>query len=122
MMANSKVRPEIAPSTFPKDCSAIIAKAVQNFRGPGTELENAIGMLYLGHAFGWKVLYVQHSVATVKKYEKILGIVAKERFPESTEHSDRSIGYNIVKSLNNFWRVVRGVDKVEGAKDKRITA
>ena len=79
-------------------------------------------MLYLGHAFGWKVLYVQHSVATVKKYEKILGIVAKERFPESTEHSDRSIGYNIVKSLNNFWRVVRGVDKVEGAKDKRITA
>ena len=77
-------------------------------------------MLYMGHTFGWKVLYVCHSVATVKKYEKILGIVAKERFPEFTEHSDRSLGYRVAKTLTNFWRVIRGVDSAEGAKDKAI--
>ncbi len=61
-----------------------------------------------------------HSVGTVKKYEKILGIIAKERFPEYTSHTDRSVGYNIWSKLTNFWRVVRGIEKVEGARDKGI--
>lgn len=115
-MTRKKHRPE----SFPDDCAAIVADAVNRFEGQGTELESAIGMLFMGHAFGWKVLYVQHSVATVKKYEKILGINAKERFPEATEESDRSNGYRIAKTLTNFWRVVRGLDSVDGARDKGI--
>lgn len=117
-MARKKIR----EADFPPDCAEIVACAVNDFEGQLPELENAIGMLYLGHAMGWKVLYVAHSVNTVKKYEAILGIVAKERFPEETHHSDRSLGFRVARSLSNFWRVVRGVDTVEGARDKRIVA
>lgn len=105
---------------FPDDCTEIIARALTEFRGQGPEVESAIGMLYMGHTFGWKVLYVLHSVATVQKYEGILGIVAKERFPEETMHSERSLGFRIARTLSNFWRVVRGIDFVEGARDKAI--
>lgn len=115
-MARKKLKAE----AFPPDCAEIVANAIQNFEGQGTELESAIGMLYMGHAFGWKVLYVQHSVGTIKKYEERLGINVKERFPEFTEHSDRSAGYRVAKTLSNFWRVVRGVDHYDGARNKAI--
>lgn len=116
----AKEHPSVDPSIIPEDCSEIVATAITNFRGQGPEIESAIGMLYMGHVFGWKVLYVFHSVATVKKYERILGIDARERFPEFTELSDRNLGYRVAKKLTNFWRVVRGVDHAEGVKDKSI--
>lgn len=113
-------RKKLKADAFPPDCAEIVANAIQNFDGQGTELESAIGMLYMGHAFGWKVLYVQHSINTIKKYEGILHIVCKDRFPEATGHSDRSKGYVVAKTLSNFWRVVRGVDHHDGARDKAI--
>ena len=30
----------------------IVSDAIKNFREPGNELESAIGMLFVGHAFG----------------------------------------------------------------------
>ncbi len=50
------------------------------------ELESALGMLFVGHAFGWRVLYMIHSVATIRKYEKVLGI-SLQALPERTPHS-----------------------------------
>lgn len=115
-------RKKIPPHQFPADCAEIIASAMSRFQGQGTEIESAVGMLFMGHTFGWKVLYIFHSVATVKKYEEILGIDAKHRFPEFTEHSDRNLGFRIAKTLTNFWRVVRGLDMVEGARNKTIVS
>jgi len=115
-------RKKLKADIFPTDCAEIIADAISRYSGNGNDMESAIGMLFMGHAFGWKVLYVLHSVGTVQKYEKILGIVAKERFPEFTDHSDRSMGYQVAKTLSNFWRVVRGLDKYPEARDKRIAA
>ena len=109
-MARRKNAPPVKSALFPPDCADIIAAAMTRFKGQGPELESAIGMLYLGHVFGWKVLYVLHSVATVKKYEDFLDIKVKERFAESTDYSERSMGFRIAKTLTNFWRVVRGLD------------
>ena len=109
----------IRPDLFPSDCAKIIADALDK-GGQAPELESAIGMLYVGHALGWKVLYIVHSVATIEKYERILGIKVKERFEESTAHSERSLGFRIASKLTNFWRVVRGLDKHPGARDKGI--
>lgn len=90
--------------------------------GPGivTELESALGMLYIGHAFGWKVLYIIHSASTVRKYERILGIIAKEEFPEETHHSDRSMAFEVAKKVSNFWKAVRGEVEADGIRDKAI--
>lgn len=85
------------------------------------ELESALGMLYLGHAFGWRVVYIVHTIATVRKYERILGIVAKEAFPENTPHSDRVMGYRVLDKVSNFWKTVKGEMSVEGFRDRRVT-
>lgn len=90
--------------------------------GPGsfTELESALGMLYMGHAFGWKVLYIIHSASTVRKYERILGIIAKEEFPAETDHSNRSLAFGVAKKVSNFWKAVRGEVEADGIRDKGI--
>ena len=114
-------RKPVDPALLPTDFQARIAGVATRFKGQGTELESAIGMLAMGHIFGWRVLYIMHSVATVKKYAEILGIEdVKAHFPEDTSHSDRSLGYRIARQLSNFWRVVRGLDTVEGARNKMI--
>ena len=116
-------KPPRLPPKFP-DAQKLqdqASKAIMDFRnGAATELESALGMLYLGHAFGWKVLYIIHSASTVRKYERILGIVAKEEFPEETHHSDRSIAFGVAKKVSNFWKAVRGEVEAEGIRDKNI--
>ncbi len=56
--------------------------AIADFKGDLTQLENALGMLRLGHHLGWKTLYLIHSKKTVCKYEDILGIRIRDVFPE----------------------------------------
>lgn len=112
------------PPKFPPaaESQEIVSKAIQEYRGQLGELESAIGMLYLGHAFGWKVLYIIHAVPTIRKYEKILGIVAKDFFPESTHHSERNNGFLIAQTVSNFWKVVKGEIVVEGFRDNKVKA
>ncbi len=103
------------------DLSKIAVDAMTTFHnGFSNELESAIGMLFIGHAFGWKVVYITHSIATVRKYEKILGIVAKEVFPEETAHSDRLLGFRVAKKVSNFWKAVKGEHHHEGFHNREI--
>ena len=69
--------------------------AIADFKGDLTQLENALGMLRLGHHLGWKTLYLIHSKKTVRKYEDILGIRIRDVFPETGLSSYRSIGFNL---------------------------
>lgn len=98
----------------------LVSDAITNFKGQGNELESALGMLFMGHAFGWRVLYMFHSIATVRKYERILGIVAKDVFPEHTKLSHRSLAYRIAEGVSNFWKAVKGEHVHEGIRDKSI--
>ncbi|MEX1198385.1 MAG: hypothetical protein WEB57_11070 [Pseudohongiellaceae bacterium] len=90
--------------------------AIAKYKGDASELESAIGMLRLGQQCGWRVMYLIHSKATIRKYEKILGISVKEVMPEEGPSAHRSIGYRISKKLGQFWKIVSGEEKV---KDKR---
>src|SRR5579859_3508438 len=112
-----KNAPDLPPSD---ELVQLVSDTIKNFRGQGNELESAIGMLFMGHAFGWRVIYIQHSIATVRKYERILGIVAKDVFPERTKLSDNSLGFRVAEGVSNFWKAVKGEHVHEGFRDKTI--
>lgn len=81
------------------------------------EMEAAIGLLRVGHHFGWKVLYIVHSKRTIRKYEEILGIKVREFFPAEGPSAPRSIGLNLANKMSNFWKVVSGDIKITNRKE-----
>ena len=86
--------------------------AIAAFVGQLDELESALGMLAMGHHFGWKVLYIIHSKKTIRKYEDILGIKIREVFPEKGPSSYRSYGLTLAEKIGNFWKVAGGDIKI----------
>jgi hypothetical protein len=60
------------------DMHEIEKDAAARFTGQFQELESAMGMLRIGHFYGWKVLYIIHNKRTIKKYEEILNINLQE--------------------------------------------
>jgi len=95
----------------------IAQTAIANFAGDLGELESALGMLQLGHQYGWRVLYLLHSKATIRKYESILGISVKDEFPEAGPSAERNNGYRVIQKLGKFWKVVSGEEKIEGKRE-----
>ncbi|MGO8753638.1 MAG: hypothetical protein ACLQHK_00200 [Gallionellaceae bacterium] len=100
-----------------KQLQEIELRAIATYAGRLDELESAMGFLRLGFQFGWKPLAIIHSKQTFRKYEQMLGINARELFPEDTPASYRSVGYSIAKKLSNFWKVVSGDTKVENRRE-----
>jgi hypothetical protein len=100
-----------------KQLQEIELNAIARFSGQIDELETALGFLRMGFQFGWKPLAIVHSKKTFKKYEDILGINAREFFPEETIASDRSNGYSIAKKLSKFWKIVNGEERVEHKRE-----
>lgn len=92
-------------------------RVVGNFTGDFDDLESALGILRMGHHFGWKVLVLIHNKRTIRKYEEILGINIREFFPEEGPSTYRSNGYRIATNLGNFWKAVSGDVKVEGRRE-----
>jgi hypothetical protein len=91
-------------------------KAIANFSGQLDELESALGMLRMGHHFGWKVLYLIHSKRTIRKYEGFLNIKIREVFPETGPSSYRSFGLSLADKYSNFWKVAGGDIKIPDRK------
>lgn len=91
-------------------------EAIASFSGQLDELESALGMLRMGHHFGWKVLYLIHSKRTVRKYEDILDIKIREVFPETGPSTYRSYGFNWSQKFSNFWKVAGGDIKIPDRK------
>lgn len=109
------------PNLPPADeITPVIRTAIEKFKGNASELESAIGMYFMGHAFGWRILYMIHSKATVRKYERILDISVREVFEESTPHSERSLAFRVASTVSNFWKAVSGVNRPEGFTNPEI--
>lgn len=87
------------------------------FSGNFDELEKAVGMLFMGRLFGWKVLALMHNKRTVRKYEKILGIQIREFFEEEGPLSSHLPSYELVKKLGNYWKAVSGEFKLEDRRE-----
>lgn len=104
----------------------IEAQAIADFKGDLHDLESALGMLRLGHHFGWKVIYIIHSKRTVRKYEQILTgdskdeVRVRDLFKPEGPSSYRSMGYQVVQKVSNFWRVIANEStEAELPKEKR---
>lgn len=91
-----------------KDFVKIIDVASEKFAGQMDELESAIGMLMLSRNYGWKVMYLIHSRKTIQKYEKILGVNLRELAPPVGRLAKKSMAWNVVQNVGNFWKAVRG--------------
>jgi len=117
----SKNIKSLAPESLDrmKALNEIERKAIASFSGQFDELEAALGLLHVGDHFGWKPLVLIHNKRTIRKYEEILGINLREFFPEEGPMVHRSLGYEVVKKLGNFWKAVSGDLKDEELKAKR---
>jgi len=102
-----------------KDIVKLCDDAVEKFRGDSHELERAIGSLFVGRKLGWRVLFLIHDQKTVRKYEQILSTSFQDILPEETERSTKSIAYNAVQKVSNFWKAVKG--EIPGVKSSQIT-
>lgn len=58
-----------------KELEEIEWDTVVRYKGLTTTLEAALGMLRMGDHLGWKALTIIHSRRTLRKYERILGLV-----------------------------------------------
>jgi len=113
-IAKSSMRQTVKAVAFPQSdalfqkCVRIVHDSMHRFRGGLPELESAIGFMFVGYYFGWKVVHLIHSKRTVRKYESILGIDIKKEFAEEGPYADRSVGWVAVKGVSNFWKMING--------------
>ncbi|MHB8406430.1 MAG: hypothetical protein ACYDCJ_13530 [Gammaproteobacteria bacterium] len=92
-----------------KELIELVDAACKRFYGESSKLESAIGMLFVGRMFGWKVLYLIHTKSTIRKYEKILGLEnIRDVLESETEFSRKSLAYSALKGVSNFWKAVKG--------------
>jgi hypothetical protein len=88
---------------------SLVDQAVDGFQGELNDLESAIGMLMIGRHYGWRVLLLIHSPATVRKYTKVLGLKnLRDALPEVGVLAHRSNAWRLLDDSKNFWKVVRG--------------
>lgn len=92
----------------PDELVKIADKAFKNFEGQASEIEAAIGMLFIGRKTGWKVLYIIHSKATIRKYEQILDIEVRKFFPEEGPLAEKHLAWKAIKKVSNFWKTING--------------
>jgi hypothetical protein len=97
---------------IPTSVNDIIKEATFNFKGDAKTLESAIGAIFIGQIYGWRVLRMMHGSNTYVLYEKLLNIKFNEVCPDKGPLSQRSLGLAIADKLGGFWKVVTG--KVPG--------
>lgn len=102
-----------------KDILAIVDRAADGYQGDLDELESAIGMLMLGRHYGWRVMMLIHTQATIRKYLRILGLQnLRDVLPEVGVLAHRSRAWRLVNGTTKFWDVVRG--QVSGIRTARV--
>ncbi len=103
-------------------CLRRVHGLMHEFSGDLHELEGALGFMFIGYYYGWKVLHVIHSKKTVRKYEALLGMSIKEEFVDVGPYADKSNGWRVIKKFTNFWKVINGDIDPEIAADQRSMA
>ncbi len=79
-----------------------------NFKGNSEILRNAFGMLMMARTMGWKPIYLMHGRATIKEYERILGVKIQERCVPIGKDAHKSMAWRVTSKLSNFWKAVKG--------------
>jgi hypothetical protein len=85
-----------------------VDKAIGQFSGNAAELESAIGLFLVARRFGWRVVYLWHSPATIRKYEKIVGLALRDIAEAEGDLAQKSTAWSTVQKLGGFWKAVKG--------------
>ena len=91
-----------------KQLVELMNKAVKKYSGDSRKLVNAIGYLVIGRNFGWKIMLLMHDRKSIKAYEEILAIDSKAVMPEIGPMAKKSIAWEAVQKVTNFWKAVKG--------------
>lgn len=91
-----------------EDLVAVFDRAIEEFAGDGGVLSSAIGAAVVGRRVGWRVLLLMHSPATIKRYEKVLGMSYRDICPPEGDKVNKAIAYGIAKRAKSFWAVITG--------------
>jgi len=98
----------------------------REYKGDSHALFMAIGALFVGRLYGWKVIRVFLATTCYARSQRILGLDFKKVMDAETPLSDRALAYRVVKKLKEFWGIVKGQLPIEdyGVKksDKRFLA
>ncbi|MDD5754558.1 MAG: hypothetical protein PHN45_07395 [Methylococcales bacterium] len=70
---------------------AHIDNVASTYKGDSHVLFGAIGALFVGRLYGWRVIRVFLSTTTYAKYQRVLGLSFREVLPPETELSDRAL-------------------------------
>lgn len=102
-------------------CLRRVHDLMHEFAGDLHELEAALGFMFIGYYYGWKVLHVIHSKKTVRKYEALLSISIKEEFADVGPYANKSNGWRIIQKISNFWKVINGeIDSTVKPEERSI--
>lgn len=85
-----------------------LCEHIAKFEGYGGDLQAALGALVLGRHYGMRALRIMHSPATIRKYDRVLGIKLKDHCPQKTHLSDKILGVRFANKIGAFWDVVTG--------------
>lgn len=94
----------------------LVDLAVLKFSGNVDQLQAAIGMLFICHYYGWRMVYVAYNKRTINKCQEILCIKFKDSFDEMGSMSFVSEGLSNALEHSNFWKVVSGDIKIKDRK------
>jgi len=117
-MAKSKLNlklPEISEEEAVRRVK-LVHKAIKDFEGQFDEMEGAVGMYFVGHLVGWRVLVLIHNKRTIRKYQDALRIDIRKEFPETGPLTEKSVGYMLVQKAKAFWKAVSGEFSVENRR------
>jgi hypothetical protein len=97
-----------------KELNEHIVKRIRKYKGDITDLERAIGCLYVGREFGWKVMLLVHDRKSIAKYEELTGLDFRKELPEVGAYAHKSQAWLLVQKVSSFWKAVKG--EIAGVK------
>ena len=92
---------------------------VHGYTGGLDELQSALGFWHLGHAFGWRLMRLWLTNRTFKRYSSILGIDARDVFPEVGPLATHAQAWPHIRDASNFWKLVSGDVKLPLSRAER---
>lgn len=106
---------------IPPSLEIQLCKQIAEYEGQGPILSSALGALIVGQHYGMEALRMIHTPATLRKYQKALGVEYSDYCPATTHLTAKSRGVKIAEKLGGAWKVITGKVKVKGKGDVTAT-
>lgn len=93
------------------ELEAHIDELCKTYKGQIDDLYQAVGLIVVGRRFGWRVMRLVAVRSQWTLANKLFGNV-KDWMREEEHCAHRSLGLSMIKSVKDYWLVVRGLIKM----------